>query len=183
VDHIDNPPDWMMNGIRHDDVEPDEVEPDENALSSILFKAFNEINELGGRERHTLAHTLGRENYDRLMKRPGVAKAADTFLSASPTTKKAAAKVLAVRIAQAADEPKLVDRIQRELWDAFQDDIDTAKSRGSPVKPPTPSQIRNHARAIETRDGQKELRVDLHTLAKGDDSRKYIEARKRQEKR
>jgi hypothetical protein len=98
----DNPPVWMMSDDDHDEpeVEQDEAPIDKNSLAFILSRAVAEIDELGGRERHRLAQTLGRENYDKLMQKPAVARAIDGWLSASPKTKAAAGKVLAVRIAK-----------------------------------------------------------------------------------
>jgi hypothetical protein len=106
----------------HSNVEEDA--PDENALSSILFKAFNEINELG-RDRHTLSQVLGRQNFDKLLAKPKVARAVESWEVSSPKTKGAATRMLALSIARAADTPELVDRIQREIQDASVDPFDT----------------------------------------------------------
>jgi hypothetical protein len=189
MDDIDTSPDWLKSTDYDDEPEVDQDEaPDKNALSHILLTALREIDELGGRQRHTLAQTLGRSNYDTLMQKPAVAKAIDTWVEASPKTKPAAAKILAVRIAQVADEPKLVARIENELRDAAVDYFDTGRSSETQVKAPTTTQVPNHRQALnQRRNGQRVAYeapkgTDLHMLAKLDDGRRYIEARRRQQK-
>jgi hypothetical protein len=186
----DNPP---VNGMGHDDYEYSdsnvEVEPDENALSSILLKAFNEINELGGKERHTLSQVLGRENYDKLLAKPSVARAVDNWQSSSDKTKGAATRLLALSIARAADTPELAARIEREIRDASVDPFDTGRSAATPSRIPTPSQVVKHRAAVDQRrNGQRvsyqsPKGTDIHMLAKmSDDISRYRKERLRQQK-
>jgi hypothetical protein len=181
VDDIDEAPD--------DDQELAQDVPDKNALSHILVTALREIDELGGPERHTLSQVLGRQNYDRLLAKPKVAQAINNWQSASDKTKGAATRVLALAIARASDAPELADRIEREIRDASEDYFNTGTSREVPSRAPTPSQIRNHAAAVDQRrNGQrvayeKSRSVDsddLAALAKRDDGTRYIQMRRKQ---
>jgi hypothetical protein len=185
----DNSPEWMMSDDDHDEeVEQNEAPTDRNSLAFILSRAVAEIDELGGRERHRLSQVLGRSNYDKLIQKPAVSKAIDTWLSATPKTKNTAGRMLAIQIAKVAEEPKLVSRIENGLKEASEDYFDVGNNRETQVKVPTPSQVVKHRAAVDQRrNGQRVAystpkHVDLHMLAKLDDGRKYIEARRRQQK-
>jgi hypothetical protein len=98
---------------------PSEPEPvDENSLSFILGKALRDIENVGGLTRAKLADLVGRDRYNMLLSKPRVADAIDRYVTASPQTKKAAGKMLAMHVARSSDRADLADRVERELADA-----------------------------------------------------------------
>jgi hypothetical protein len=115
-----------------DQHEPDHREPDPNALSTILAKALQDIDAIGGVTRAKLADLVGRKTYDMLLSKPKVADAIDAYMNASPKTKRSAGKMLAHHIARGTDHPELVDRISRELEDVFVDP-QPASMKASPM--------------------------------------------------
>jgi hypothetical protein len=180
-----------MNDIDEAEMDPetdqDEVEPDKNSLGYILGQALNEIRDVGGNERHRLTQVISRPVYDRLLERPAASRALDAWLDAAgPKSKKAAGRVLAIQVAKVARSPELVGRIERELADAFDYGIDTGRSGETPSKASTTAQVQKHRAAVDQRrNGQRvsyqsPKGTDLHMLAEMADSRKYIEARRRQ---
>jgi hypothetical protein len=191
VDDIDEAPDWMRSGHYDDEpeIEQDETPPDENSLAFILQRAHAEIDELGGRERHRLSQVLGRTNYDKLMEKPAVSKAIDTWLSATPKTKNTAGRMLAIQIAKVAEEPKLVSRIENGLKEASEDYFDTGRSLQIGARQPTQAQVHKHRAAVnQRRNGQRVAYEkprgvdsdDLAALAKRDDGTGYIQMRRKQ---
>ena len=63
-------------------------------LSDLLQKALDDIDEIGGSERHLLAQTIGQPTYDKLVSKPRTADLIDRWLSAGPKAKPAATKAL-----------------------------------------------------------------------------------------
>jgi hypothetical protein len=174
TDDIDEAPDWMMD----DDESDDEALSDKNSLGAILTEALQEVSEIGGSERAKLASLVGRKTYDALMERSSTRNAIQNWLDASPKTKPAATRMLALQIAKHTDA-SLAPRIEREINEEFE--IQTRRAA-------TASERETYHKAREQRrNGQRvsyqaPKGTDLHTLAKMADSRKYIEARRRQQK-
>ena len=147
---------------------------DEQSLDELLRQALDDIDEVGGRERHLLRETIGAPTYDKLISKPRTADLVDRWLSASAKAKGAATKTLAVQIARVADKPELLSRIEREINDNFSEPNERS---------PTPTEARKHAAAVnQKRNGQRSGHqapkgVNLSLLAKGNDLSKYIKAR------
>ena len=99
--------------------EPEPV--DENSLGFILGKALKDIENVGGLDRARLRDLVGSNTYDLLLQKPKVFEAVDRYLTASPGTKRAAGKMLAMHIARSTEHPEVLDRIERELQDTFSD--------------------------------------------------------------
>ena len=112
-------------------------------LSELLQKALDDIDEIGGSERHLLAQTIGKPTYDKLVSKPRTADLIDRWLSAGPKAKPAATKALSVAIARVADKPDLVRRIEREISDTFDEGgsgtLSAAQHLPKPRNTPLPS--------------------------------------------
>jgi hypothetical protein len=153
--------------------EPDQpAEPDPNSLGAILAKALKSIEEVGGRDRAQLRDLVGQQTYDLLLSKPRVAGAIDSYLSASPGTKRAAGRMLAMHIARSTDHPEVLDRIERELHDTFADGyappiVRRASARGQELQKITAQQ----------RSGQRVADPDLLELAKRENISAYRNAR------
>ena len=91
------------------------------SLAEILADQLDQIDELGGPERHQLVQVIGRDAYEALITKPKGADVVSRWLDASGKAKAPATKALSVAIARAADKPELVKRIEREIGDAFDD--------------------------------------------------------------
>jgi hypothetical protein len=134
---------------------------------------LGDVAEVGGLDRARLANLVGRETYEGLLSKPRVADAIDAYLNASPRTKRAAGRMLAVQIARSTDHPEVLDRIERELEDTFAD------SYGPPVKA-TPAKAQELAKVrAQQRSGQRVADPDLVELAERDDITAYPNARLR----
>jgi hypothetical protein len=177
----DNPPEWMMADDDHEpEVEQDEAPIDKNALSYILSQALYEINELGGNKKAKLAKLLGgKEVFYKLLDKPGVSAAIDSWLQASPKSKTAAGRVLAIHLARVADNPQIVEKAERELRAEFDDDYER----------PTPRQVQTRRQAIaQRRNGQRVSyenpkgvnSTDIAALARSEDIGRYRAARLRE---
>jgi hypothetical protein len=145
------------------------------SLAEILADQLDQIDELGGPERHQLAQVIGRETYDAMIAKPKTADLVDRWLDATGKAKGAATKTLAVAIARVADRADLTNRIEREINDAFDD--------GST---PTPNEVSKHRAAADQRhNGQRVAYAKpkgtsasmLADLAKSNDLSRYIRAR------
>ena len=112
--------------------EPDQpAKPvDENSLSFILGKALKDIDQIGGITRAKLADLVGRKTYDMLLSKPKVADAIDAYLNASPRTKKAAGRMLALHIGRATDHSEMVDA-----------PLPAEKSQAMPAHSPTVAKV------------------------------------------
>ena len=148
---------------------------DKQDLGELLREALDDIDEVGGRERHLLRETIGAPTYDRLISKPRTADLVDRWLSATGKAKAPATKTLAVAIAKTADRADLTGRIERELNDAFDERSESTERN------PTPREAKNHA-VNQRRNGQrvsyeKPNGVNLALLAKGNDVSRYIKAR------
>jgi hypothetical protein len=76
-------------------------------LGKILAEALDAVAEFGSPDRHSSAQVLGRETYDSLMSKQKTADLIDRWLSASPRTKPAATRALALGIARHVDDADL----------------------------------------------------------------------------
>jgi hypothetical protein len=76
-------------------------------LGEMLSEALDAVAEFGGPDRYGLAQVLGREVYDSLMSKQKTADLIDRWLRASPRTKPAATRALALGIARHVDDPSL----------------------------------------------------------------------------
>ena len=132
-------------------------------LDELLQQALDDIDEVGGRERHLLVQTIGRPTYDKLISKPKGADLVDRWLSATGKAKAPATKALAVAIARTADRADLTGRIEREIGDAFDEGRESTE-RGE--TPKLVSQKRN-----------EKPKIDLAALARSSDLSKYMKAR------
>ena len=151
---------------------------DKQDLGELLREALEGIEAIGSADRARLADLVGRDTYDKLISKPRGADLVDRWEAASAKTKPAAIKALSVAIARTANKPALLDRIQTELHDAFDD--------GAPTK----GQVDRHrAAANQRRNGQRVAYAKpkgtsasmLAELAKSNNVEKYIAARQRKE--
>ncbi len=94
------------------------------SLAEILADQLEQIDEIGGPERHLLAQTIGRDAYDALVTKAKGANLLARWIAATGKAKAPATKALALQIARVADKPELVKRIEREIGDAFDDGSD-----------------------------------------------------------
>ena len=149
------------------------------SLAEILAEQLDQIEELGGPERHQLAQVIGRETYDAMMSKPKTADLVDRWETASGKAKGPATKALSIAIAKVADKPDLVGRIEREIGEAFDEPSEAGSDRA-----PTKGEVKHHA-VNQRRNGQRvayekpvaSRGVNLALLAKGNDVSKYIKAR------
>ena len=146
------------------------------SLAEILADQLDQIDELGGPERHQLVQVIGRDAYEALITKPKGADVVSRWLGASGKAKAPATRALALQIARTADKPELVKRIEREIGDAFDDGFNA----------PTKGQVDKHrAAADQRRNGQRVTYEKpkgtsasmLADLARSDDASKYIKAR------
>jgi hypothetical protein len=98
-------------------------------LGEMLSEALDAVAEFGGPDRYGLAQVLGREVYDSLMSKQKTADLIDRWLRASPRTKPAATRALALGIARHVDDPSLVAQIERDLNEEFGTDLGGASHR------------------------------------------------------
>jgi hypothetical protein len=157
------------------DYEPEQpVEPepiDENSLGFILGKALKDIENVGGLDRARLRDLVGSNTYDLLLQKPEVFEAIDRYLTASPQSKKAAGRMLAMHIARGTDHPEVLDRIERELQDTFSDTY-AQPSRLQGLGKEQLIKVRT-----QQKSGQRVADPDLVELAKRDDISQYRQAR------
>ena len=154
------------------DYEPEQpTEPDPNSLGVILTKALKDIENVGGLDRARLRNLVGSNTYDLLLQKPKVFEAVDRYLTASPGTKRAAGKMLAMHIARSTEHPEVLDRIERELEDTFSD----AYAQPARLQRLGKEQL-TRVRAQQT-SGQRVADPDLVELAKRDDISQYRQAR------
>jgi hypothetical protein len=144
---------------------------DENSLSFILSKALKSIDEVGGLDRARLRDLVGPDLYNGLLGKPRVASAIDAYLSASPKTKHAAGRMLAMHVARSSDHPDLADRVERELADTFPDEY------GQPSRLQRLGKEQLTKVRAQQRSGQRVADPDLVELAKADDISQYRQAR------
>ena len=57
----------------------------DESLAEILIRCLNEIDEIGGEERHLLAQTIGRDAYDHMMSKQRTADLIDKWLDGWPS--------------------------------------------------------------------------------------------------
>ena len=152
--------------------EPKQPEPvDENSLGFILGKALKDIENVGGLDRARLRDLVGSNTYDLLLQKPKVFEAIDRYLTASPQSKKAAGRMLAMHVARATEHPEVLDRIERELQDTFSDTY-AQPSRLQRLGKEQLTKVR-----AQQRSGQRVADPDLVELAKRDDISAYRNAR------
>jgi hypothetical protein len=161
--------------MRDDDLYEYENQPaepvDENSLGFILGKALKDIENVGGLTRARLADLVGHDRYNMLLSKPRVADAIDRYVTASPQTKKAAGKMLAMHVARSSGHADLVDRIERELADTFPDEYGQP-SRLQRLGKEQLTKVRS-----QQRSGQRVADPDLVELAKREDISAYRQAR------
>jgi hypothetical protein len=147
------------------------------ALGDALAEALDAVAEFGGPDRYELARVLGRETYDSLMSKQRTADLIDRWLKASPRTKPAATRALALGIARHVDDPSLTSRVESEISEAF----------GTKSREPTRAEIRKHREAQNQRhSGQRTAYEKPHgvnadrlsELARLPDLKAYIEYRR-----
>jgi hypothetical protein len=154
------------------DYEPEHPQPvDENSLSFILGKALKDIENVGGLDRARLRDLVGSNTYNLLLQKPKVFEAVDRYLTASPQTKKAAGRMLAMHIARSTEHPEVLDRIERELQDTFSDTY-AQPSRLQRLGKEQLTKVR-----AQQRSGQRVADPDLVELAKREDISAYRQAR------
>jgi hypothetical protein len=154
------------------DYEEQPAEPvDENSLGFILGEALKSIQDVGGLDRARLRDLVGSNTYNSLLNKPKVASAIDSYLNASPGTKRAAGKMLAMHIARSTEHPEVLDRIERELEDTFSDTY-AQPSRLQRLGKEQLTKVR-----AQQRSGQRVADPDLVELAKADDISQYRQAR------
>jgi hypothetical protein len=153
------------------DYEPTDGPVDENSLGFILGKALKDIENVGGLTRARLADLVGHDRYNMLLSKPRVADAIDRYLTASPQTKKAAGKMLAMHVARSSDHPDLVGRIERELADTFPDEY------GQPPRLQRLGKEQLTKVRAQQKSGQRVADPDLLELAKRDEISAYRRAR------
>jgi hypothetical protein len=144
---------------------------DENSLGFILGKALKDIENVGGLDRARLRDLVGSNTYDLLLQKPKVFEAVDRYLTASPGTKRAAGRMLAMHIARTTEHPEVLDRIERELSDTFADGY------GSPARLQRLGKEQLTRVRAQQRSGQRVADPDLVKLAKADDISQYRQAR------
>ena len=154
--------------------EPEQSEPvDENSLGFILGKALKAIEEVGGLDRARLHDLVGSNTYDLLLQKPKVFEAIDSYLNASPRTKQAAGRMLAMHIARSTEHPEVLDRIERELQDTFSDTY-AQPSRLQRLGKEQLAKVRS-----QQKSGQRVADPDLLELARREDVSQYRQARLR----
>ena len=151
------------------------------SLAEILADQLDQIDEIGGSERHLLAQTIGRDAYDALVSKAKGANLLDRWIAATGKAKAPATKALALQIARVADKPELVKRIEREIGDAFDDGSDCPPE----VKLINTAQLSSSARTdsawlIEKPKGTSAS--VLAELAKSNDVSRYIKERQTERK-
>lgn len=144
---------------------------DWQSLAEILEDQLDQIDEVGGSERHRLSQVIGRDAYDALISKARGADVVDRWKNASAKTKPAAIRALSVAIARVADKPQLVARIRREITDAFDEPSEAGSKPESIDSKPTSNNVRKPAVA---RKGGK---PDLASLAKNSDLSEYMKVR------
>jgi hypothetical protein len=92
------------------------VDPD--SLSAILGKALSDAAAFGGGDRSVLGKVIGRSAYDRLNSTLAGQKAVDAWLDATPATRPAATRLLALAIAKATGHADMTDRIEKEIGES-----------------------------------------------------------------
>ena len=159
----------------YQDLPPEPEQPpepvDENSLGFILTKALKSIQEVGGLDRARLRDLVGPDTYDLLLQKPKVFDAIDRYLTASPGTKKAAGRMLAMHVARATEHPEVLDRIERELHDTFADGY------GPPSRLQRLGKEQLTKVRAQQQTGQRVANPDLLELAKRDDISQYRQAR------
>ena len=149
------------------------------SLAEILADQLEQIDEIGGPERHLLAQTIGRDAYDALVTKAKGANLLDRWIAATGKAKAPATKALALQIARVADKPELVKRIEREIGDAFDDGSD---ARG---------EVDKHRAAVKQRQNGQRVAYEkpkgtsasvLAELAKSNDVSRYIKERQTERK-
>ena len=98
-------------------------------LGDILIRCLNEIDEVGGSERHLLRETIGADAYNALISKAKGENLLHRWLNASPKTKPVATKALALHIARIADRADLVGRIEHEIAEAFEIEKPSKRAR------------------------------------------------------
>jgi hypothetical protein len=145
------------------------------SLAEILAEQLDQIDEIGGSERHQLAQVIGRDAYDAMLSKPKTAAVIDRWLDATGKAKGAATKALSIAIARVADKPQLVARIHREISDSFDETSPDAGSNPDLARrAQTPAKAKNGAVA---RGGQGENSIHLAKLAGKADLAEYMKAR------
>jgi hypothetical protein len=144
---------------------------DENSLGFILGKALKDIENVGGLDRARLRDLVGPDTYDLLLQKPKVFEAVDRYLTASPGTKRAAGRMLAMHIARTTEHPEVLDRIERELSDTFADGY------GPPARLQRLGKEQLTRTRAQQRSTQRVPDPDLVELAKRDDIGAYRRAR------
>ena len=84
---------------------------DKQDLGELLRQALDDIDEIGGSERHLLAQTIGRPTYDALVSKAKGETLVGRWIDATGKAKAPATRALALQIARVADKPELVARI------------------------------------------------------------------------
>jgi hypothetical protein len=106
-------------------------------LGKLLLQALDDIDEVGGPERHQLVQVIGRDAYEALIAKPKGADVVSRWIDATGKAKAPATKALSIAIARVADKPELVARIEKEVGEAFDDD--RAPTDGETKNTPLPS--------------------------------------------
>jgi hypothetical protein len=147
------------------------------SLAEILADQLDQIDELGGPERHQLAQVIGRDAYDAMIAKPKTAALVDRWLDATGKAKGAATKALSIAIAKVADKPALVARIHREITDAFDDGTDRAPTKGEVDKHRAAVNQRRNGQRVAYEKPKGTSASVLAELAKRGDLTQYMKAR------
>ena len=144
------------------------------SLAEILADQLDQIDELGGPERHQLVQVIGRDAYESLIAKPKGADVVTRWLGASGKAKGPATRALALQIARVADKPELVKRIESEIADSF-DIPDRPDKSARPIS--LSSSKPSRPRQVQSPKTDEPGKVDLAQLAKRDDLTAYLKQR------